>query len=52
MTTKPARALAALLVVAAAALSGCGPQEDIDARLQRVTLDVPFGTVTDQGEAQ
>ena len=38
--------------IAALALAGCGPREDIDARLQRGKLEVPFGAVTDTEEGQ
>ena len=51
MNRRPVRTLAAACL-AALALAGCGPREDIDARLQRVTLEVPFGAVTDTEEGQ
>ncbi|MDO5726377.1 MAG: hypothetical protein Q4Q03_00455 [Bowdeniella nasicola] len=31
------------LVSAALVLSGCGPKEPADGRVQRVVLDIPFG---------
>ena len=34
------------------ATSSTTSDEDIDARLQRVTLEVPFGAVTDTEEGQ
>lgn len=35
----------AALLCAAMLLAGCGPQEEVDAHLQRVVLDIPFGPV-------
>lgn len=40
----------ALVCAAVALLSGCGPKEDVDAQLQRVVLDIPFGPVQPQVE--
>lgn len=37
----------ALVCAAMVVLSGCGPKEDVDAQLQRVVLDIPFGPVQD-----